>query len=141
MLGSTRKNNTITEQEGAKMSTKLFDSEMKVMKVVWEKGDISAKQISVILGEQIGWHMNTTYTIIKRLIDKGVIERKEPGFICHPLISIEEVRADEVGQLVDNLFCGSPETLFATLLNSKAMSKNQLEKLRDWVEKQTGEKK
>lgn len=123
------------------MAIKLFDSEMKIMKVLWEHGDISAKQVSVILGEQVGWHMNTTYTIIKRCMEKGAIERRDPGFICHALISIDEVRADEVEELVDKLFYGSPETLFATLLNSKTMSKEQLEKLREWVDEQTGEAK
>ena len=48
------------------MDIKLFDSELKVMDVLWREGDTTAKQISNILGDEVGWNMNTTYTLIKR---------------------------------------------------------------------------
>ena len=48
------------------MAIKLFDSELKVMDVLWKEGDKTAKQISDILKEEIGWNMNTTYTVIKK---------------------------------------------------------------------------
>ena len=64
------------------MAIKLFDSELKVMDVLWKEGDKTAKQISDILKEEIGWNMNTTYTVIKKCIAKGAIERSEPNFIC-----------------------------------------------------------
>ena len=56
------------------------------MNVLWAQGDVSAKHISNVLKEEIGWNMNTTYTLIKRCIKKGAIERLEPNFICHALI-------------------------------------------------------
>ena len=68
------------------MDIKLFDSELKIMNVLWTQGDVSAKHISNVLKEEIGWNMNTTYTLIKRCIKKGAIERLEPNFICHALI-------------------------------------------------------
>ena len=46
---------------------KLFDSEIKVMEIIWQNQPISAKQVSVIASETIGWNKNTTYTIIKKL--------------------------------------------------------------------------
>ena len=52
------------------MAIKLFDSELKVMDVLWKEGDKTAKQISDILKEEIGWNMNTTYTVIKKCIAK-----------------------------------------------------------------------
>lgn len=58
---------------------KLFDSELKVMDVIWKEGDTAAKQIAAVLRGQIGWNVNTTYTLIKRCIAKGAIERREPG--------------------------------------------------------------
>ena len=65
------------------MAIKLFDSELKVMDVLWKEGDKTAKQISDILKEEIGWNMNTTYTVIKKCMAKGAIERSEPNFMCH----------------------------------------------------------
>ena len=50
------------------MDIKLFDSELKVMSVLWREGDSTAKHISDILQEQTGWNINTTYTVIKNEI-------------------------------------------------------------------------
>ena len=52
------------------MDGKLFDSELKVMGVLWNEGDCTAKHISDVLKEDIGWNMNTTYTLSKRCIKK-----------------------------------------------------------------------
>ena len=50
------------------MEIKLFDSELKVMDVLWREGPTTAKHISDVLKEEVGWNMNTTYTLIKRCI-------------------------------------------------------------------------
>ena len=70
------------------MKEKLFDSEAKVMEIIWEKSPISAKDISLIAADTIGWNKNTTYTVIKKLEAKGFIRREDPGFICVDLIVI-----------------------------------------------------
>ena len=57
------------------MQSKLFDSELKVMGVLWREGDCTAKHISDVLKQEVGWNMNTTYTLIKRCIGKGAIQR------------------------------------------------------------------
>ena len=89
------------------MAIKLFDSELKVMDVLWKEGDKTAKQISDILKEEIGWNMNTTYTVIKKCIAKGAIERSEPNFMCHALIAKEVVQEAEAEELIGKLFDGS----------------------------------
>ena len=65
---------------------KLFDSELKVMDVLWTNGDMPARQIAAILTESIGWNVNTTYTLIKRCIAKNAIEYI--FFICKKLSPI-----------------------------------------------------
>lgn len=112
------------------MTVKLFDSELKVMDVLWREGDQTAKHISDVLKAETGWNMNTTYTVIKKCIAKGAVCRSEPNFLCHALISKEEVRAAEADELIGKLFDGSPDLLFASLLNSKKLSGDQLERLR-----------
>lgn len=69
------------------MREKLFDSEAKVMEIIWARGAISAKEISLIAADTIGWNKNTTYTVIKKLETKGFIRRDEPGFICTPTVT------------------------------------------------------
>lgn len=115
------------------MAIKLFDSELKVMDVLWREGDTTAKRISDILNEEISWNMNTTYTVIKKCIAKGAIERSEPNFLCHALIAREQVQIQETDELIDRIFDGSTHKLFAALLGRKDLSAEQIEKLNQIV--------
>ena len=115
------------------MAVKLFDSELKVMDVLWKEGDMPAKQISDILKESTGWNMNTTYTVIKKCIAKGAIERREPNFLCHALIARDVVQAAETEELLHKLFDSSPDLLFASLLGRQRLSRSQIDNLRRMV--------
>jgi predicted transcriptional regulator len=115
------------------MEIKLFDSEIKVIDVLWKNGDTTAKRISDILKEQTGWNMNTTYTLIKRCIGKGAIERREPNFLCHALIPKESVQEQETNELINKVFDGSADLLFASLLNRKHLSSKEIERLKQIV--------
>ncbi len=111
------------------MEIKLFDSELKIMDVLWREGDATAKHISDVLKEETGWNINTTYTLIKRCIKKGAIERSEPNFMCHALIPKEEVQEAETNELIDKIYDGSVDKLFSALLGKKKLSAEQIEKL------------
>lgn len=115
------------------MDTKLFDSELKVMGVLWREGDATAKHISDVLGEEAGWNKNTTYTLIKRCIQKGAVERREPNFCCHALVGREEVQHAETDELIGKLFDGSVDKLFASLLGRKNLSAEQIRRLKEIV--------
>ena len=117
---------------------KLFDSEWKVMEVLWQKNDRTAKEISLQLADSIGWNKNTTYTVIKKCIDKGAIERREPNFVCHAAITKRQVQKEEADSLVDKVFGGSAELLFASILSDRSLSKDELARLRALVEAQEG---
>ncbi len=123
------------------MQVKLFDSELKVMSVLWREGDATAKHISDVLKEETGWNMNTTYTLIKRCIKKGAIERSEPHFMCHALISQEEVQEAETEELINKIYDGSVDKLFAALLGRKKLSAEQIEKLKQIVEEEEEKEK
>lgn len=115
------------------MSIKLFDSELRVMEILWREGDKTAKQIVDILSQQIGWNKNTTYTVIKKCIDKGAIKRTEPNFICHALIPREQVQAQETTELINKMFDGSISLLFASIVDNKNLSKVDIERLKQIV--------
>ena len=104
---------------------KLFDSELKVMDVLWKDGDVPAKYVADTLNREVGWNKNTTYTLIKRCINKGAIERTEPGFMCHALIAKEQVQDLETDELIDKLF--------AALLGRKKLSMEQIKNLKQIV--------
>ena len=116
------------------MDIKLFDSELKVMDVLWKRGDTPAKEIAKVLTAELGWNVNTTYTLIKRCIAKGAIERTEPGFLCHALVSKQQVQEEETQELIDKVFDGSADKLFAALVGGKRVSAEQLQKLRGMID-------
>lgn len=116
------------------MPIKLFDSELKVMNVLWRRGDLTAKEISDILKDGTGWNVNTTYTVIKKCIAKGAIERSEPNFMCHALIPKEAVQQAETDELIGKLYDGSVDQLFAALLDRKKLSAEQIARLKQIVE-------
>ena len=117
------------------MSEKLFDSEIKVMEIIWEKGPLSAKEISLIAAASIGWNKNTTYTVIKKLEAKGFIRRDEPGFICTPLVTREEVQKQETESLINRFFGGSKKALFSALIDKEDLTDEQAEELQRLIDK------
>lgn len=113
---------------------KLFDGEMKAMELIWDNAPIHAKDVALLAAERIGWNKNTTYTVLKKLEAKGYIRRSEPGFLCTPLISREEVRKSETRSLVERFFGGSKKALFSALLAGEALTEEELEELRHMIE-------
>ena len=113
---------------------KLFDSEWKVMEVLWQKNDRTAKEISLRLADTIGWNKNTTYTVIKQCIEKGAIERREPNFVCHAAITKAQAHKEEADSLLDKVFGGSAELLCASILSDRPLSKEEAARLRALVE-------
>ena len=117
------------------MKEKLFDSEAKVMEIIWNKSPVSAKEISVIAAESIGWNKNTTYTVIKKLEAKGYICREEPGFICTPLVSKSQIQKVEISSLLKKVFGGSRKALFSALLEDEAISDEEINELKEMIDK------
>jgi len=117
------------------MSEKLFDSEIKVMEIIWEKGPLSAKEISLIAADSIGWNKNTTYTVIKKLEAKGFIRRDEPGFICTPLVSRKHMQKQETESLINKFFGGSKKALFSALIDKEDLTDEQAEELQRLIDK------
>ena len=115
------------------MAIKLFDSELKVMDILWRKGDQTAKQIADLLREETGWNVKTTYTVIKKCVAKGAIQRTEPNFLCHPLLPKTEVQKAETDELIGKLFDGSADKLFSALLGRKKLTAEQLTALKEIV--------
>ena len=115
-------------------TVKLFDSELKIMNIVWENEPVSAKDISLIAAEEIGWNKNTTYTVIKKLIEKNAISRIEPNFICVSLMKKEDLQKSETKSLIDKLYNGSKKAFFASFIQEE-ISEEELAELKKLIEK------
>lgn len=108
---------------------KLHEGELNVMELLWSNKELAAKDISKIIKEYIGWEKNTTYTVIKRLIDKGAIKRTDPGFICSAIISQRDVREIETKRLINQFYNGSLQTFISEYLKNQKLSGGDLAEL------------
>ena len=113
---------------------KLFDAELKVMEILWREGDTTAKRLAEILREQVNWSKTTSYTMIKRLHEKGAIERHEPNWICRPIVSKEQAREYETNELINKMYGGSADQLVASILGGKSLSKEEIERLKQFIQ-------
>ena len=115
------------------MRIKLFDSELKVMEVLWRSGPLPAGRIAKTLKAETGWNRNTTYTVIKKCIEKGAVMRTEPNFICTAAVSKEQVQQQETQELIDKMYDGSEELFFAAFLSKRDLSGEQIDKLKELI--------
>lgn len=115
------------------MSVKLFDSERRVVECLWEAGDLSAKDLAQRLSERVGWSKTTTYTVIRKCVEKGAVERIEPGFLCHALVSRDAVLEQETDELIKRNYGGSADRLVASLLGSKKLSPEEIARMKQMI--------
>lgn len=114
---------------------KLFDSELKVMDPLWQDGPQNAGTLAKRLAEDCGWNRNTTYTVIKKLVDKGAVSRTDPGFVCTALISREQVQRQETDSLITRLFNGSRTQFLSAFLSEKDLTPAEAQQLRELIDK------
>lgn len=105
---------------------RLHEGELNVMELLWSNKALAAKDISKIIKEYIGWEKNTTYTVIKRLIDKGAISREDPGFICRANISKKKVQDIETKALFEKLYNGSMSNFISEYLVNQKFSQDDI---------------
>ena len=105
------------------------------MDILWDRGALTAKEVSRIAQETVGWNKNTTYTVIKKLEAKGFIRRDEPGFVCTPLVTRAEMQKKEASSLLSRVFGGSRRALFSALLDDEKISEDELRELREMIDK------
>ncbi len=116
------------------MEDKLYESELKVMEVLWREGEASAKRIAEVLRAEVGWSKTTSYTVLRKCVDKGAVERTEPGFVCRAKISREQAQKRETDALIERMYGGRADRLVAALLDGGRLTQEELERLRKLVD-------
>lgn len=113
---------------------KLYDSDLQIMDILWDEGDLSAKDIAQILNKTVGWSKTTTYTMIQKCVQKGAVERRDPGYICHALVSRDKIGSEQTDEVIDRLYGGAPDLLVASLLNRRKLSRDEIDRLRRMID-------
>ncbi len=107
----------------------LTEAERKVMEVLWERDDMTAKDISAELKNRVGWSKTTSYTMLSRCEAKQLLRRREPGYHCSAAVSRNQAAEWETEELLQNNYHGAADVLVAALVGQKRLSLKQLEKL------------
>jgi BlaI family penicillinase repressor len=112
--------------------TKITDSEVEVMKVLWEADcELPMADIRKTLEQNSKWETSTIKTLIRRLCEKGaVLAVKKQVFYYKPMVSEKEYNEYTTQSLIDRLFSGSAKNLVASLLGSKKLDNSDIEELR-----------
>lgn len=115
---------------------KLTDLELKLMKVLWDKGEASAYQIQEVLKQERDFAVTTIATVLKRLHKKEVVDfhKESRLYIYKPLVSEKETQASMTNSLVDQLFDGKSSVLVNHLLEEDAFEAEELERLKKLIE-------
>ena len=115
------------------MSTpKIFESEYRFCLILWENEPISSRKLSELCNERLGWSKTTTYTVIKRLGERGVLKNEKT--IVTSLISKEEAQISEIDELIEKKFEGSVPSFVAAFTKRKKLSDKEIEEIRKIIE-------
>ena len=115
------------------MSTpKIFESEYRFCLILWENEPISSRELSELCKEKLGWSKTTTYTVIKRLSERGVV--KNENTIVTSLVSKDEAQISEIDELVEKKFEGSIPAFIAAFAKSRKLSDKEIAEIRQIIE-------
>ena len=110
----------------------LCDSEYRFMRVVWDAAPVASGQLVELCAQQLGWKKSTTYTVLKRLCEKGIFENT--GGSVTVKISRDAFYALQSQQFVENAFQGSLPAFLAAFTNGKKLSAQEVAQLRQMVQ-------
>lgn len=111
---------------------RLGEVEMKFAEIIWEKEPVSSGELVKLANERLGWKKSTTYTIIKRLSDKGIFTNEKGSVTSN--ISREEFQAKKTEQFVEETFDGSLPDFVAAFVSGKSLSDAEIQELTDIIQ-------
>lgn len=116
---------------------KVFESEYRFCLILWENEPINSTKLARLCSERLGWSRTTTYTVIKRLSERGVV--KNENATVTSLVSKDEVQAAEIDELIEKTFEGSMPTFIAAFTKRRNLSHAEVAEIRKMLD-EYGEK-
>ena len=106
---------------------KICESEYRFCLILWEREPVKSTELARLCKERLGWSKTTTYTVIKRLSDRGVL--KNENTVVSALISKEEAQLSELDELMEKKFEGSLPAFIAAFAKRQALSEKDIQEL------------
>ena len=111
---------------------KVFDSEYRLCLILWEHEPIKSSELVRLCREQLGWKPTTTYTVIKRLSERGVLVNENS--VVRALVTKDDVQAAEIDELVEKKFGGSLPAFIAAFAKNRRFSKTELDEVQRMID-------
>ncbi len=115
---------------------KIFESEYRFCLILWEHEPINSTKLAGLCHEQLGWSKATTYTVIRRLAERGVL--KNENATVTSLVSKEQVQESELEELVERTFEGSIPSFIAAFSRSKRLTEEEITQLQELINNYRG---
>ena len=112
---------------------KVFESEYRFCLILWENEPIKSSRLVELCKEQLGWKPTTTYTVIKRLSERGVL--KNENTIVTSLVSKDEVQAAELNEMVEKTFEGSLPAFLAAFTKHQKISEAEIDAVQQMIDR------
>ena len=112
---------------------KVFESEYRLCLIVWEHEPVKSSELVQLCREQLGWKPTTTYTVIKRLSERGVL--KNENTIVTSLVSKDQVQAAEIDELVEKTFEGSLPAFVAAFTKHRKLSAKEVDEVQALIDR------
>ena len=110
---------------------KIFESEYRFCKLLWEHEPVRSSELVKLCGEQLGWKPTTTYTVIKRLSERGVLVNENS--VVRSLIKEDEVRTAEIDELIEKKFEGSLPAFIAAFVKNRKMTAEEIDEVQRMI--------
>ena len=111
---------------------KIFESEYRFCLILWEHEPLPSAELARLCKETLGWSRTTTYTVIHRLSERGVV--KNENGIVSSLVSKDDVQASELDELVEKTFEGSLPAFIAAFTRRTDLSQTEIDQLRAMID-------
>ena len=111
---------------------KVFESEYRFCLILWEHEPIGSGKLVELCAEQLGWKPTTTYTVIKRLSERGVL--KNENTVVTSLVSKEQVQAAELNEMVERTFEGSLPAFIAAFTKNKKLTDTEIDAIQEMID-------
>ena len=111
---------------------KVFESEYRFCLILWEHEPVRSSELVALCREQLGWKPTTTYTVIKRLSERGVLVNENS--VVRALVTKDDVQAAEIDELVEKKFGGSLPAFIAAFTRHRRLSGAELDEMQRMID-------
>lgn len=112
---------------------KIFDSELKFCEILWEHQPVKSSELVRLCADALGWKKSTTYTVIKRLTERGVVQTENA--VVTALVNRQQVQAAESRAFVERSFGGSLPGFLAAFAGGRGLTAAEADELRRMIDK------